>query len=95
VIAGKADHRRYRPSNGTEGDIFDARFCSACTRDRPFGTCDVLTRTLIHQVSDPDYPTEWIIDDRGPRCTAFTTEPDPPPVQSEVEAEGQLRMFGP
>jgi len=31
-----AETKPYRPSNGTEGDIFMSRFCARCERDRAF-----------------------------------------------------------
>lgn len=63
----------YRPSNGTEGDIFRAQFCDRCTRqDEP---CEILGRTLWLLEDDPNYPTEWVCDvgpwPGNPRCTAF------------------------
>lgn len=69
--------RPYRPSNGTEGEGFMARFCERCVRDRaarqgnPADGCEIIVATMCLQVDDPDYPTEWIVDDMGPRCTAF------------------------
>jgi hypothetical protein len=84
--------RPYRPSNGTEGEIFDDRWCSNCERDRAWRAdeskgepCDILGRTLIHNVGEPDYPVEWIEDNvpypqpTNPRCTAFepiTNDPE-------------------
>lgn len=71
--------RPYRPSNGTEGMIFDDRWCSNCARDAAWREddskepCGILSRTFLYEIDDPDYPTEWIEDDAGPRCTAFST----------------------
>lgn len=68
----------FRPSNGTIGDAFCADFCARCIHDIPFGRCDILTRTLIHSVNDPEYPTEWVSDQTGRAwCTAFQTASDP------------------
>jgi hypothetical protein len=34
--------------------------------------CDILRRTFIHNVSDPEYPNEWCYNDKGEACrTAF------------------------
>lgn len=78
--------RPYRPSNGTEGCWFDDRWCSRCARDAAWRAdesaepCDILSRTFICDIGDPDYPAEWIEDDvawnqdSNPRCTAFLEE---------------------
>lgn len=67
-----AEARAYRPANGTEGDWFCSRWCDRCARDSDDG-CDILTATLLFQVTDPEYPSEWRTDEQtGPRCTAFT-----------------------
>lgn len=65
--------RKYRPSNGTDGDCFMSQFCSHCTKDTEENPCEILGRSLAYSIDDPSYPTEWIEDERGPRCTAFTT----------------------
>lgn len=76
--------RKYRPSNGSEGMDFTARFCDRCRRDQAFqdGTgdsCPIVAATVICDVDDPDYPKEWIEDEQGPRCTAFELIPEPRP----------------
>ena len=92
--------QRYRPSNGTEGDAFIAAFCERCERDRAFreGTgdgCEILARTLVLDVDDPDYPTEWTYDtDEMPTCTAFVPLGSPLPTERELESMGQITMFG-
>lgn len=75
----------YRPSNGTEGEIFMARWCRHCERDRAFQEkpdqadgCPIVAKTFAFDIDHPDYPKEWIEDERGPRCTAFTTDPTLP-----------------
>lgn len=43
--------------------------------------CPILARTMIYDIKDPEYPTEWVVDDNDifdTRCTAFSDE-DPPP----------------
>lgn len=77
---------KYRPSNGTEGDFFISRFCWTCARsehlqpgasdDSPAG-CPILDLTYIHDTEDPEYPSEWIEDDEGARCTAYVPEGEP------------------
>lgn len=72
--------KKYRPSNGSEGADFMSEFCDRCQRDAAFqdGTgdsCQIAAATMAYNIADPEYPKEWIEDERGPRCTAF--EPIP------------------
>lgn len=73
-------HKRYRPSNGTEGGHFMAQFCKRCIRDKPTRDgdaahgCEIIVRTMIHDVEDDDYPDEWIVKEGTKfegECTAF------------------------
>lgn len=60
----------YRPANGTEGDLFIARWCDRCARNED--GCWILSATQLFRVTDPEYPTLWRADGpSGPRCTAF------------------------
>lgn len=68
----------YRPSNGSEGDFFQAKYCNRCDNDwlfRTFGEgtgCHILAKTLIFDTRDEEYPKEWVYNDAGrPVCTAF------------------------
>ena len=66
----------YRPSNGTEGDIFESHFCERCTRDNlepdGGGGCELILLAMCFYTDDPNYPQEWTYDDAGkPTCTAF------------------------
>ena len=66
----------YRPSNGTEGEMFRERWCEQCKRDAAFrdgsgNGCEILTNSLIRDVDDPAYPPEWTYDEGQPCCTAF------------------------
>ena len=77
--------RPYLPSNGTEGMIFDDRWCANCQRDAAWradentgsNPCDILSRSFVYKPGDTEYPVEWIEDDvkfpvpSNPRCTAF------------------------
>ena len=64
----------YRPSNGTEGEMFEKEFCHRCTRwngDDP-NECDISMRAFFCDVADARYPIEWTHDSEGqPMCTAF------------------------
>lgn len=78
----------YRPANGTEGMIFESRFCDLCVRDID-QDCDIHNRALLHDDDEPEYPREWTYDSMGyPTCTAFATEIQPP-TRAELEGAGQ------
>ena len=73
----------YRPSNGSEGDSFQAAFCERCVHDKAARAgryedgCLILARALFLRREDPNYPKEWVVDDDGrsnPRCLAFREE---------------------
>lgn len=93
--------RKYRPSNGTEGEGFICAFCANCERDRGFwdGTgegCGIVARTLIYDVDNPEYPGEWTYTEGGePTCTAFVQLGSRVPTDSELEAQGQHALFAP
>jgi hypothetical protein len=68
--------KRYRPSNGTEGEMFKDMFCYDCARcnagDPDKDPCDIEMRTFFLEVDDADYPQEWQYGPNGqPICTAF------------------------
>lgn len=68
--------KKYRPSNGTEGELFQEAFCHKCKKDNFDGeggeSCRILLETFAWDVEDEDYPGEWIIATDGqPTCTAF------------------------
>lgn len=75
---------KWRPSNGTEGDLFFASWCFQCARDRSMSegadydelddgdVCEIIPRTFLHDVDAPEYPIEWQYGTDGqPCCTAF------------------------
>ena len=72
----------YRPSNGTEGQMFADRFCDRCKHDDAFQKggdaedgCPIIAKTMSYYADDVQYPPEWISDDDcglvNPRCTAY------------------------
>lgn len=67
--------KKYRPSNGTEGMIFADKHCMQCIHCDPDPSgakqCNILLRTLIHDIKDPEYPKEWCYVDGKPTCTAW------------------------
>lgn len=83
--------RPYRPSNGSEGEWFQARFCDQCARDAEYrqtqeNGCEILANALCFGGDESGFPNEWVEDDDGQnqRCTAFEPTPNafwivPPP----------------
>jgi hypothetical protein len=71
---------KYRPSNGTEGMMFEDRFCEICQKDAKYREtlkdgCEIHALALIHGVDEEEYPKEWCHDDAGqPTCSAFEPE---------------------
>jgi hypothetical protein len=71
--------KSYRPSNGTEGMWFCAKFCDRCIHGRYEHTgdvndnpCEILTASFMCDINDPLYPKEWVYDSEGePTCTAW------------------------
>ncbi len=64
----------YRPSNASEGCDFEFTFCNRCQHeDATEGGdgCEIQTRVYALGIHEKGYPTEWIEDANGPRCTAF------------------------
>lgn len=55
----------YRPSNGTEGMIFQELYCDNCKHDRyteehPENGCQILRATLLYRREDSRYPQDWV-----------------------------------
>ncbi len=69
--------KKYCPSNGTEGMWFTGKFCDNCIHDNPdynakAPRCEILTLTMVLDVTDKDYPKEWIYNEENkPTCTKF------------------------
>lgn len=63
----------YRPSNGTEGEMFQKQHCHRCRHDQDEDEpCEILTYSMACDLGDADYPVEWVYDRNGrPTCTAF------------------------
>jgi hypothetical protein len=102
----ETDIRKYRPSNGTEGDGFMSNHCYQCIHEKFIHTnqhgkqCDILDRTMMHGVDDEEYPTEWVYNENNkPTCTNWEKwdwgndgDPDDPdnPKAPVVEDPNQL-----
>lgn len=67
-LAGKP----YRPSNGTEGDMFFCKYCELCTKNKDHEGCKIQLMTMAFDIDEPDYPKQWVHDKDGYAvCTAF------------------------
>ncbi len=67
-------NEKYRPSNGTEGDIFHSERCEHCAYfcDENEEYCEIINLTMIYKIDDKNYPSEWTYDDEGdPCCTQY------------------------
>lgn len=89
----------YRPSNGTEGEIFIGYFCSKCERDKSLRDdpedgigCPILLNAFAFSIGEEGYPKEWVRDEGshvtliggdGARCTAFVEDGDEIPYRCE------------
>jgi len=72
---------KYRPSCGTEGLDFMAKFCDRCEYDKDFyetlmaeDGCPIIAKAMTHNVNDPKYPKEWTYKKGSPICTKFKKE---------------------
>jgi hypothetical protein len=85
--------RPYRPSNGTEGELFIEHWCANCERDSD-ENCEILARTFAYDVDHPKYPKEWIVCEnelfRNARCTAFVERGRPVPLPPNPDQEQLL-----
>lgn len=61
----------YRPSTGTEGELFVSKQCTECCSKE---TCEIPMLSMLYEANEPEYPKEWVVDSDGknPRCTART-----------------------
>lgn len=88
----------YRPSNGTEGEIFQSAWCAHCKADRAFREdmesadgCPIIANVMALSISDPDYPAAWHYGPDGqPMCAAFQD------IVSDAapRCRGTIDMFG-
>lgn len=66
--------KNWRPSNGTEGEVFIDDFCAHCihekfwhTQDHADRQCEILNKSLLTE----DVIEEWVYDeDSLPKCTS-------------------------
>lgn len=73
--------RLYRPSNGTEGEVFMGQFCARCACEprslEEHDGCPIIAATMALRDDDPEYPREWVerVSDGMRTCTAFIERP--------------------
>lgn len=71
--------QKWRPSNGTEGEIFISSWCFECQRDSE-QDCPIVAATFIYDVDDEKYPQQWQYGADGqPKCTEWIPLGDPLP----------------
>lgn len=68
-----SENKKYRPSNGTEGEYFMESHCYQCIHDNGNDKiCDILMRSMFCGIEDKEYPEEWTYDESGKAtCTAW------------------------
>ena len=65
--------QKYRPSNGTEGDLFIELWCEQCAHNLSDG-CSIITDSLCYDVTHPNYPNALQYAPNGqPCCKAYTS----------------------
>ncbi len=72
----KSGDIHYRPSNGTEGAMFQDMWCSLCKKDEEYrrteeNGCPILAASYAYLVGEDGYPNEWTYKHGQPCCTAF------------------------
>ncbi len=77
---GVPDGKPFRPSNGTEGDIFCDNYCFQCIHERwahfmdednEEDKCEIYSRMMLFDIKDPEYPAELIYMNKKPTCTNY------------------------
>lgn len=68
--------KSYQPSNGSEGNWFEDKFCMNCIHTNPDPCkkpqCEIWCRAICWNIGDEHYPKEWIYDkDNQPIFTAW------------------------
>lgn len=87
---------KYRPANGTEGEIFYDEWCAKCERDKLYretsdNGCEILLDSMLYQADHESYPEQLTYDENGdPCCTAFIMEGEP----IQYRCDKTIDMFG-
>lgn len=73
-----SDAVKYRPLNGTKGELFMSEFCAKCKKFRfrkeiEDNYCHILDKTMVYDIDSKHYPKWWIADADGKnaRCLLF------------------------
>jgi len=69
----------YSPSNGSEGCIFEAKFCDRCAHEdiETERWCDIHTNALFYYTNQEGFPAEyWVYFNGEPTCLAFKDRDD-------------------
>lgn len=64
----KSKIKKYRPSNGTEGECFYYEFCFKCQKHL---SCRIPEKTQDYLVDHPKYPSAWQYKNDIPVCIKF------------------------
>lgn len=96
----------YQPSNSSDGDWFLNKFCMKCKNCDPDSEgekqCNILMRSMVYSISDPEYPKEWVYKDGEPICKSHEPwdwkelgNPDDPENENYVMPfnPDQLKLF--
>ena len=84
----------YRPANGTEGEMFQAQWCSRCRRDTPKKACSILTASMAFEIHEKGYPRSLHYVGDRPVCDAFEEKADRPKVvRTHKPGKAQLDLF--
>ncbi len=92
-------NKKYWPSNGFEGEVFQGLWCECCKRDELFRRgegpgCEILAKTFCYDTSDSEYPAEWTYDSEGqPTCTAFEQRGDDETLRNTRRSTGKARKL--
>lgn len=69
AMTAKEAGKKYRPSNGSEGEMFFSAWCHHCDAR---SLCPIIGQTMEYNVEDDEYPEEWqYAHDGQPCCAAF------------------------
>lgn len=70
--------KKYRPSNGNEGEAFISIHCYHCingkyehTGDINDKPCEILSRAFMFDIKEAEYPDEWCYINGKATCTSF------------------------
>ena len=67
-----SDKKLYRPASGSEGEQFFRRFCYQCEHDKDTkDPCEIIMLTMCYDLTDKEYPQEWILENDRPKCIKF------------------------